>query len=116
MASGPELGNGAPHELVEQGDREGDLPMCGAVDHPFLDEFGADGSQAAYLHLQLVGDSAHPLPSRAQLGDRPQEALFRRRETSEANSEKVVVQPRDDALCGGFHVGKGDGALLGDVP
>jgi hypothetical protein len=87
------------HELVKQWHREGHVAMRRAVDHPFPDQLRADRPEAGDLYAQGVRDVACAMSARSMLGHCTQKILFARREPIKSDTEKILIQSRDDC-CG----------------
>src|SRR5574337_596650 len=70
--------------------------MGGAVDHPLLDELGAHRANAADCGSQGCSNVTGAMASRTEVGNGAEEVFFAGGEAVEADTEEILVEPRND--------------------
>src|SRR5215467_14954767 len=85
-------GRDSLHELVEERDRESSISMGGAVDHAFGNQLASHRGYAGHAFPESLRDISGAMRSGTKFRHRPQVALFRGRQSIEANPEKAGVQ------------------------
>jgi hypothetical protein len=90
--------------------------VAGTVDHAFVDQCSAAGTQAADFDLEQFGKISDAAGLVAKFCHSAQKKFFGRGQTVEADAEEVFIKPLDYGGSGAAHYIQRDGAEFGLVP
>lgn len=110
------VGNLAPHELAEEGHCEIQVAVAGTVDHAFVDQCGAAGTQTADFDLEQFGKITDAAGLAAQFCHSTQKKFFCRSQSVESDTEEVFIESLGDGGPGTAHNIQREGAGFGLVP